>query len=58
MQDNVLSGRAAKVLTIDAVKAIRANQGKATYGELAKIHGVSQTTIRNVLLRLDWRHVD
>ena len=44
------------VLTEARVRGIRASVG-ANVSELARLHGVSRKTIRNVLSRKIWRHI-
>ena len=48
------NGRA--VLTEASIRGIKASLG-ASQRELAKIHGVGQTTIRDILKSKTWRHV-
>jgi hypothetical protein len=39
------------------VQAIRADGGLHSYRELAKMHGVSSSTVRDIVIRRTWKHL-
>lgn len=58
--DMAQKGRATSPFTVDDVRAIRAryDAGGISFSQLASVYGVHKVTIRYIVRRLRWAHVD